>query len=109
MALTDYPIWSVISFNSSILFIAAVNNNNYRYTVGIDREDTFLFFPHTNSSVQLTDIYWKRDDLTGIFPNPLHIYSVSSYLNLPSNVTLECFDTESGNVFISVGLFIQGC
>ena len=92
---------------SIILLVAAVDNHNYSYTIGIDREDIYLWYESTDSSVQLTDIKWKRHGITGIFINPLLVYNLI-YLQSTSYVTIECIDTTSGYSFVTVGLFFQG-
>ena len=85
-----------------------MDNHNYSYTIGIDREDIYLWYESTDSSVQLTDIKWRRQDITGTFINPLLVYNLIYYLQSTSYVTMECIDTTSGYSFVTVGLFFQG-
>ncbi|KAI6658464.1 Lactose-binding lectin l-2-like [Oopsacas minuta] len=87
---------------------AAVNGYNYSYTVGVDSEDIYLNYIPTDNSVLLTDIYWRIQGLSGLFTNPLNINSLTSYIGDANFVTLYCYDIESGNIFISVALSVQG-
>ena len=84
------------------------NGDNYTYTTGIDAEATFLFCNTEASSVQLSNIYWRRKDGISYHLNPLDVYTLRNVLILTNNQEMECFDTESGNNIISVGLYIQG-
>ena len=85
-----------------------MNNHNYSYTIGIDREDIYLWYESIDNSVQLTDLKWRRQDITGIFINPLLVYDIIYYLQSTSYVTMECIDITSGYSFLTVGLFFQG-
>ena len=40
--------------------------------------------------------------------NPLDVYTLRNILILTNNREMECFDTESGDIIMSVGLYIQG-
>ena len=84
-----------------------MDNRDYSYTIGIDREDIYLWYESTNSSVQLTDIKWRRQDITGIFINPVLVYLIY-YLQSTRYVTMECIDIKSGYSFVTVGVFFQG-
>ena len=76
------------------------------YTIGIDRQDVYLWYSH--NTVPITDIFWKLEDATGNFLNPLDVYSLTYYLNHIGDIRLECFDIESRNALIRVGLLVQG-
>ena len=89
-----------------IYLLAAVNDYNYRYTIGVDTQDVYLWYSHT--SVPISDIFWKLADTPGDFLNPLDVYSLTYHLNHIGDVIMECFDIESRNSFINVGLQIQG-
>ena len=84
------------------------NGDNYTYTTGIDAEDTFLFCNTEDSSVQLYNIYWRRKDGIAYYTNPLDVYTLRNILILTNNQEMECFDTESGDIIMSVGLYMQG-
>ena len=86
----------------------SIDGNNYTYTTGIDAEDTFLFCNTEDSSVQLSNIYWKRKDGLGYYTNPLDVYTLRDILILTNNREMECFDTESGDNIMRVGLYLQG-
>ena len=102
-----YPLHASTSHLLFVIYLlAAVNDYNYRYTIGVDTQDVYLWYLHT--SVPLTDIYWKLADTPGDFLNPLDVYSLTYHLNHIGDVILECFDIESRNSFINVGLQIQG-
>ena len=91
-----------------VLLVAAVNNHNYSYTIGIDREDIYLWYESTDNSVQLTDVKWRREDVIGTFINPLLVYNLIYHLQSTSYVSMECVDTTSSYSFITVGIFFQG-
>ena len=93
---------------SAILLVDVMNNYSYSYTIGIDRDDIYLWYPPTDKSVQLTDIVWKRENIPGEFPNPLPIYSFVNFLKQTGNITIECSDRDSGDNFATVILSIQG-
>ena len=61
-----------------------------------------------DSSVQLYNIYWRRKDGLVHYTNPLDVYTLRNILILTNNEEMECFDTESGDNIMSVGLFVQG-
>ena len=84
------------------------NGDDYTYTTGIDAKDIFLFCNTEDSSVQLYNIYWKRKDGISFHTNPLDVYTLRNILILTNYREMECFDTESGNIIMSVRLFIQG-
>ena len=91
---------------NTLLYI--LNNHNYSYTIGIGREDIYLWYESTDNSVQLTDIKWRREDVIGTFINPLLVYNLIYHLQSTSYVTMECVDTTSSYSFIIVGIFFQG-
>ena len=68
----------------------------------------YLFCNTEDSSVQLSNIYWRRRDGLGYYINPLDVYTLRNILILTNNEEMECFDTESGDNIMSVGLYIQG-
>ena len=76
--------------------------------MAIDSDDIFLWYSQANNSLQLTEIYWKRKDIPGKYPNPFQIYTILYYLNHEGDLTLECIDGESGDNIMSIQLFIQG-
>ena len=84
------------------------NGDNYTYTSGIDAEDTFLFCNTEDSSVQLSNIYWRRQNRIGSYSNPLDVYSLRNTLIHTNSHDMQCFDVESGINIRSIGLFIQG-
>ena len=84
------------------------NGDNYTYTTGIDAEATFLFCNTEDSSVQLSNIYWRRENRLGYYTNPLDVHTLRNILKHTNDQEMECFDIESGNNIISVGLYIQG-
>ncbi|KAI6647380.1 Low affinity immunoglobulin epsilon Fc receptor-like [Oopsacas minuta] len=88
-------------------YTEAVANRYYTYTIGIDNEDIYLFYSPADNSVQLTDIHWMIQGLPGILANPLNIYSLASYIGDMNVITLNCYDIESGNILVSVALFVQ--
>ena len=63
-----------------------------------------------DSSVQLynNNIYWRRKDGLGYYTNPLDVYTLRNILMLTNYEEMECFDTESGDNIMSVGLYVQG-
>ena len=90
------------------IYIVPKNGDNYTYTTGIDAKDTFLFCNTEDSSVQLYNIYWRRKDGISYHTNPLDVYTLRNILILTNNQEMECFDTESGNIIMSVELYVQG-
>ncbi|KAI6647376.1 hypothetical protein LOD99_12372 [Oopsacas minuta] len=92
---------------SRTIQLEAVANRYYTYTIGIDNEDIYLFYSPADNSVQLTDIHWMIQGLPGILANPLNIYSLASYIGDMNVITLNCYDIESGNILVSVALFVQ--
>ena len=100
----------LLEFHDSNLVsvLEAVNVNNYTYTIGIDKNDTFLFRNTNDTSIQLSNIYWRRKDVIGFYPNPLDVYSLGNILIHTNNHLMECFDFESNDNILSVDLFIQG-
>ena len=94
---------------STILPVDVTDNNNYTYTIGIDRGDIYLWYPlQTDKSVPLTDIVWKRENIPGEYPNPLPVYSLVNFLKQTGNTTLECLDRVSGDSYVTVKLSFQG-
>ena len=93
---------------SVILHVDVTDNYNYTYTIGIDRDDIYLWYPPTNNSVLLTDIVWKREYTFEEYPNPLHVYSLVNFLKQTSNITMECINRAFGDTFVSVKLSLQG-
>ena len=91
-----------------VSILEAINTNNYTYTIGTDRENTFLFCNTNDTSIQLSNIYWRRKDVIGFYSNPLDVYSLRNILILKNDHTMECYDFESDNNILNVGLFIQG-
>ena len=83
------------------------NGENYTYTTGIDAKDTFMFCNIEDSSIQLYNIHWRRKDGLGYYANPLDVYTLRNILILANNQEMECFDTESGDNILNVGLYIQ--
>ena len=98
---------SIISL-SLISPLVPKNGDNYTYTTGIDAKDTFLFCNTEDSSVQLYNIYWRRKDGISYHTNPLDVYTLRNILILTNNQEMECFDTESGDIIMSVKLYVQG-
>ena len=89
-------------------FTVPTNGDNYTYTSGIDAEDIFLFCNTEDSSVQLYNINWRRKDGLSYHSNPLDVYTLRNILMLTNSREMECFDTESGDLIMSVKLYIQG-
>ena len=85
-----------------------MNSDSYMYTIDVDGEDIFLFCNTDDSLVQLSNLYWRRKDIIGFYSNPLDVFTLRNTLILTNNRTMECFDIESDNTILSVGLFIQG-
>ncbi|KAI6660002.1 hypothetical protein LOD99_14343 [Oopsacas minuta] len=90
------------------LYTEAIDSENYTYIIEVDEENIFLFCNTNNSLIQLSNIYWRRKDRIGFYSNPLDVFSLRNTLILTNNQTMECFDIESDNNILSVGLFIQG-
>ena len=88
--------------------VAAVADHSYVYTIDVDSDDIFLWYSQANNSLQLTDIYWRRKDIPGSYPNPLRIYTMLYYLSHKGDLTLECMDRQSGDNIMSLQMFIQG-
>ena len=88
--------------------VVAVADHSYVYTIDVDSDDIFLWYSQGNNSLQLTDIYWRRKDIPGSFPNPLRIYTMLYYLSHKDDLTLECMDRQSGGNILSLQMFIQG-
>ena len=84
------------------------NGDNYTYTIGVNTESAFLFCNIEDSSMQLSNIYWRRNNRIGIYSNPLDVYGLRNILMHTNSQEMECFDTVSGDNIISMGLFIQG-
>ena len=92
----------------SFVLSESKNGDNYTYTTGIDAKDTFLFCNTEDSSVQIYNIYWRRKDGSSYHTNPLYVYTLRNILILNNYQEIECFDTESGDNIMSVGLYMQG-
>ena len=71
-------------------------------------QDSYLWYSHTDNSLQLTNIKWKGKDAIGVFTNPLNVYFLTFFLQNTDRVPMECIDTESDNILISVGILVQG-
>ena len=92
----------------TIQLLVAENTESYQYTLGVDTEDVFLFCHNVDKSVQLSDIQWRRQGRIGFFPNPLDLHNLGYLLQHANTHPMECFDSESDNVIITVPLKIQG-
>ena len=95
-------------YTNFVSFLEAINTNNYTYTIGSDRDNTFLFCNTNDTSIQLSNIYWRRKDVIGFYSNPLDVYSLRNILIGTNDHIMECYDFESDNNILSIGLFIQG-
>ena len=104
---TNYYSLSKIIYKF-VSFLESINTNNYTYTIGSDRENTFLFCNTNDTSIQLSNIYWRRKDVIGFYSNPLDVYSLRNILIGTNDHIMECYDFESDNNILNVGLFIQG-
>ena len=85
-----------------------MSESNYTYTIGIDTVDSYLWYNHTNNSLQLTNIQWKGKDTTGVLTNPLNVYLLTYFLQNIGHVPMECIDIESDTILIAVGILVQG-
>ena len=70
--------------------------------------DSYLWYDPTDNSLQLTNIKWKRKDAIEVLTNPLNVYLMTFFLQNPGYVPMECINTKSDNILISVGIFVQG-
>ena len=95
-----------MNYTAFLSLVAAVADHSYVYTIDVDNDDIFLWYSQANNSLQLTDIYWRRKDMLGSFPNPFNIYTMLYYLS--GGLTLECMDRQSGDNILSTQVFIQG-
>ena len=95
-----------MNYTAFLSLVVAVADYSYVYTIDVDNDDIFLWYSQANNSLQLTDIYWRRKDMLGSFPNPFNIYTMLFYLS--GGLTLECMDRQSGDNILSTQVFIQG-
>ena len=91
-----------------LYFLEPNNGDNYTYTIGVDAKSAFLFCNVEDSSIQLSNIYWRRNNRIGFYSNPLDVYLSRNILMHTNSQEMECFDTVSGGNIMSMGLLIQG-
>ena len=73
----------------------------------MDEENIFLFCNTDDSLIQLSNLYWRREDRVGFYPNPLNLQELANVLKYTNGHDMECFDIESGNEIMSVELLSQ--
>ena len=84
------------------------NGNIYIYTTEIEEKNIFLFCNTDDNLIQLYNLYWRREDRVGFYPNPLDLQELANVLKYTNDHDMECFDIESGNEILTVKLYIQG-
>ena len=84
------------------------NGDTYIYTTGMDEGNLFLFCNTDDNSVQLSNLYWRREDRVGFYPNPLDLQELANVLKYTNDHDMECFDIESENEIMSIKLLAQG-
>ena len=83
------------------------NATERTYTIGIDREEIFLFCNSSNSSISLTGIKWRVTGDNRTFPNPLIPHS-NMLLQSGTNYSIQCVDTRTNTNILSRNYFVQG-
>ena len=81
--------------------LVAVDAADYVYTIGIDREDEYLYCLSPNR-------IWRRKNTIGIYPNPLDIFKLGFLLKYTNSHLMECGDAAANGSILSIGLVIQG-
>ena len=81
--------------------LVAVDAADYVYTIGIDREDEYLYCPTPNQ-------IWRREDTIGIYPNPLDIFKLGYILKYTNTHSMECVSPATKNTTVSIKLVLQG-
>ena len=106
-----YGIYNItyIAFHlSSFNILEPKNGDTYIYTTGMDEENLFLFCSTDDNLVQLSNLYWRREDRVGFYPNPLDLKELANILKYTNDHDMECFDIESENEIMSIKLLAQG-
>ena len=85
------------------------NNNAIEatYTIGIDREEIFLFCNSSNSSISLTDIKWRVTGNNRTFPNPLIPHS-NMLLQNGTSYNIQCVDIGTNRNINHIRYTVQG-
>ena len=85
-----------------------IGSEKRTYTIGIDREEIFLFCNSSNSFISLTDIKWRVTGDNRTFPNPLIPHSIM-LLQSGTSYSIQCVDTADISNFLSeIEYLVQG-
>ena len=99
--------WNYFNISIYLVFIPGGNTENRVYTIGIDREEVFLFCNSSNSSISLTDIKWRVTGNNGTFPNPLIPHS-NMLLQSGTSYNIQCVDIRTNFIILSTQYTVQG-
>ena len=88
-------------------FTPSDNTIESTYTIGIDREEVFLFCNSSNSSIPLTDIKWRVTGNNRTFPNPLFPHS-NMLLQSGTSYNIQCLDISTNSIILSTQYSVQG-
>ena len=88
-------------------FSPSDNTIEATYTIGIDREEIFLFCNSSNGSISLTDIKWRVTGNNRTFLNPLIPHS-NMLLQSGTSYNIQCVDIRTNSIILNTQYTVQG-
>ncbi|KAI6650284.1 Low affinity immunoglobulin epsilon Fc receptor isoform X2 [Oopsacas minuta] len=95
----------IIALLDPSVYTVAESSSTYKYTEGVDSEETSLFCHKSDNTAEFRDVFWRERGTTDVSRNPMHIGGLAAYRN---EYFAECIDSSNNQTILVVDIMLQG-